>query len=265
VSDGATLTVLDAQGSPTESLAVSLSELSIPLARGLIYGLSDLYSSEGLLRALAGPQLDQALFTFNLANFHRRPRVPACPGDQVRSGLIHEYLDRGITFYWPLCAEIRSSLTESYPYVTWNSLAWHDLNTVKPLGVIYETLAAKVSDTIGAYQAQTSRTVTISSGYRTPKGNGSAPGSKKNTSRHMSGEAVDLQVPGYLSGSHPGLGETDTSSPAYLTWLVLKDTALANGATNHEDWVYMYRAWFQATGLTNGQNHMHANWEGGHR
>lgn len=230
----------------------------------MIYGLDE---AEGHLTVLAGPQLDQALFTFDLSNFHRRPRLPACPGDELRSGVIHEYLDRGVTFYWPLCSEIRTSLTSSYPYVTWNSFAWHEFNTVKPLGVVYETMAAKVSDTIGAYQAQTPRTVAVSSGYRTPRGNGSVPGATVNASRHMSGEAVDLIVPGYLDGTNYGGGPNDTTSAAFLTWNALRIKAVENGGIKIESWVYMYEVLHtkKHNFRVDGQNHLHSNWEGGHK
>jgi hypothetical protein len=264
VSDGTTLMVLDAQGSPTDSLSVSLTELSIPLARGLIYGVDE---TEGQLTVLAGPELDQALFAFQssggIPTNQRAPREPACPGDAARSRLILSYEQLGVTFYRPVCADIRTSLSSSYLHVTWNSLIWHDWNTEKPLGIIFETMAAKVSDTIGAYQALTMRTVTISSGYRTPTGNGSKPefaGKSKNTSRHLSGESVDLQVLGFLDSAHHGGGPEDDSSEPFVNWRLLKDAAVENQCSRWESWQFLYNALFLATGATTGQNHMHASW-----
>jgi hypothetical protein len=270
ISNGETLTVLDGQGIPTEALSVSLNDLSIPLARGVIYGVADAEGNlpeQSVLKVVAGPHLDQSLFAYNEHVEYHRPRKARCAGDLVRSTLVHEYFDRGVTFYVPLCADIRSSLTSPYPHVTWESFTLHEKNTVSPLGIVWEFMAARVSDTIGAYQAETSRTVVVSSGYRTPKGNQSLPGASGNRSRHMSGEAVDLIVPGYLDGTHYGGGPNDTTSTAYITWTALLAIADNRGASNFEGWAQMYYALFnRANGFrVDGQNHLHPSWIGGHR
>jgi hypothetical protein len=83
----------------------------------------------------------------------------------------------------------------------------------------------------------------------------------------MSGEAVDLIVPGYLDGTHYGGGPNDTTSEAFLTWNALRIKAVESGGIKIEPWVYMYEVLHtRRHGFrVDGQNHLHANWEGGHR
>ena len=83
----------------------------------------------------------------------------------------------------------------------------------------------------------------------------------------MSGEAVDLVVPGHLDGTHYGEGPDDTTSDARVTWDALLQSAAANGRTGYETWEYMYNILNRSEDgyRTDGQNHVHVTWVGGHK
>jgi hypothetical protein len=176
--------------------------------------------------------------------------------DSGKSSLVQQYHDHSITFYVPGCSDIRDSLTNSYYLITWDGLTNFEKNDAKPLGVINEAMAGGVDSTLLDYDVYGPYGYAgPTSGYRSPNGNATLSGASP-TSRHMSGEAVDLGVSGYLDGSHYGTGRSDTTSVAYQTWLSLQGYAATHGGTHIESWETMY----DAVGGANGDNHMHAEW-----